>query len=341
MYTIMKKFFLALVLFQSAIAVHSQTNNEFSEATKKWFGAWELLSRDVYGLTKFYPVDFIFFDSVNVYSTSIVSVSKGEPVNGQPIMGETYQWKKALHNGTLILPDSTRLPVGMMSFAGENKLTNKPFFIMPLPSFWKAVGVKSEELGVENLATGVFLHEFSHSQQMQNFGKRIAEYERTTNFGDELTDDIVQELFQKDSVYTSLFREETTILFNVATNADKNMRKKEARGALTKMNKRQATYFTGKFKDLALMDDFFLTMEGLGQYSMYAWFVHPKGGNMPADLVTKGVRRGKKQWSQDEGFALFLLLEKYASPEKWGAGMFANKVTSVKELLVKYLNSKK
>lgn len=169
---------------------------------------------------------------------------------------------------------------------------------------------------------------------MQNFGKKIAEFEHGSNFGTDFTDDIVQDLFKQDSAYTAAFRSETNTLYKAVEEKDDMQRKRIIQTGLIEMDNRQHKYFTGKFKDLAVIDDFFLTMEGLGQYSMYAWLVHPKGGNLPKEQVIKGVRRGKKQWSQDEGFVLFLLLEKYASPLSWAPAMFANETTPVKHLLV-------
>ncbi len=41
-------------------------------------------------------------------------------------------------------------------------------------------------------------------------------------------------------------------------------------------------------------------MEGLGQYSMYLWMTHPRGGDVKKDIAIQGIRRGRKVWSQDE-----------------------------------------
>jgi len=42
----------------------------FQNNVKKWFAAWELLSKEVYGLKKTIPVQFVFFDNDYVYSNS-------------------------------------------------------------------------------------------------------------------------------------------------------------------------------------------------------------------------------------------------------------------------------
>ena len=103
------------------------------------------------------------------------------------------------------------------------------------------------------------------------------------------------------------------------------------------MSHRHIEYFKGQFLSLKEIDVFFLTMEGLGQYSMYLWLTHPKGGNLKKDIVINGVRRGGKWWSQDEGFALFLILDKLSKPDTWAKNMFGHKTESVIDLIGKHL----
>jgi hypothetical protein len=336
----MKRSFLLSVILLTLIPALSKAQkarSEFTDATEKWFDAWLLLTKEIYDFHSFYPVDFIFFDSVNIYSNSDISIPTGEPVTGPGLLPNNANWKKAAHNGLIILPNSDTIPVGLMSFAGENKLTSKPFFVMPLPSFWQAAGVTSKELGLENLLTGVFLHEFSHSQQVQNFGKKIAGFERTTNFGIDFTDDIVQDLFSKDPVYSRLFKMEVNDLYKAVQEENIAERNEMIQHSLIAMDLRQERNFKDQYLPLGEIEDFFLTMEGLGQYSMYAWLTHPKGANLPKEQVITGVRRGKSQWSQDYGFAFFLLLEKYASADKWAPELFSTETTAVKKLLTTHI----
>jgi len=85
------------------------------------------------------------------------------------------------------------------------------------------------------------------------------------------------------------------------------LEKSAVKEGLSFMKQRQHTYFKGRYENLHEIDNFFLTMEGLGQYSMFLWLKHPKGGNIKREIAIEGVRRGGKWWSQDEGFALFLI----------------------------------
>lgn len=320
---------------QDNITEH-QRDSAFYNATGKWFGAWKLVSSGVYKIKSVKPVDFVFFDDKYVYSTSGVSIANGEAVKGRNFMNLVLNWKKAPHHDSITLPDHSVVPVGLMSFAGETGgVKSKAFFVMPLPSFWQTAGVTSTELGLDNLVTGVFVHEFSHSQQMQNFGKRMTAFEQHTNFGVEFSDDIIQHLFEKDSAYTAMYQQEAKQFYTAVKSS--KLDTAVLRQALNLMQTRQQTYFTGRYDSLQKIDDFFLTMEGLGQYSMYLWLVHPKGANIAPVLAIEGVRRKRKWWSQDEGLVLFLILEKIAKNRDWAKEMFGTKTTTVTSLIRQHI----
>jgi len=301
---------------------------------QKWFAAWQLVSKDIFKIKTQQAVEFVFFDNEYVYSTSGTTIPKGENVVGPAFLGKKLGWKKALHEGKITLPDNQTVPVGMMVFASAFG-DKKAFFIMALPKFWQSMGVESKELGLDNLITGVFLHEFSHTQQMQNFGKKLSNYEKQYKFEVDLSDNLIQDYFKKDSVYAANFKKEVASFYE-AVNLEKNAFEK----ALETFNNRQSQYFKGDRAHLKELDNFFLTMEGLGQFAMYVWFIHPKGANISKDIALKGTRRNGKYWSQDEGLALFLILEKLSQPNKWAKQLFENDIT-VLGLLEKEIKNKR
>ena len=335
----MTKVFYIFICLITSLTIYGQSETDdqqrdlaFYNATNKWFLAWKLVSKDIYKINKVRPVEFVFFDDKYVYSTSGVTIKNGIIVRGNNLINLTFNWKKTLHNDSLTLPDKSVVPIKLMSFAAEIPNENdNSFFVMPLPGYWEKSGITSKELGLENLITGVFIHEFSHSQQMQNFGKKITEYEQQNNFGVEFSDDVIQNIFDKDTSYITLYNKEVEY-FYVSTKGKTLDRKSLSKG-LKIMRQRQQDYFKGTFKNLGQIDKFFLTMEGLGQYSMYLWLIHPRGANIKKDVAIAGVRRNKKWWSQDEGFALFLVLDKLTMPGKWAKDMFGNKTKSVTVLI--------
>lgn len=339
----MVKVFFMLTLFISSLAVCGQGNNNdkkrdvvFRNAVSKWFSAWTLVSKDIYKIDKVRPVEFVFFDDTYVYSTSAVTIKNGSHVKGADLMNLKLQWKKELHGDSLTLPDRSVVPINLMSFAAEIPAdSSTSFFVMPLPAFWMKSEVSSKELGLENLVTGVFIHEFSHAQQMQNFGKQMTAFEQHDDFGVQFSDDIIQDIYGKDTTYLAYYKKENELFHgSIKNNA---LEKKSVREGLAIMKERQKEYFKGKYENLKPIDNFFLTMEGLGQYSMFLWLTHPKGGNIERETAIMGVRRGGKWWSQDEGFALFLILDNLTPPENWVRDMFGDKTESVINLIDNYL----
>jgi hypothetical protein len=327
-----KPFITALLILLMLNSLVTAQNAEASplEPVKKWFTAWELVSKEIYRIKTLQPVEFVFFDQTDVFSTSAVSIPNGLTLSGPSLPGRKLGWKKANHNGKITLPDGQIVPIGLMSFAAPlGKDGRNSFFVMPLPDFWRKAGVESRELGFENLLTGIFLHEFSHSQQMHNFGRKLSEYERKHTDKIEFSDDLIQNYFETDADYTREFLVETELFYAAAQQkSDQKLSQ-----ALDLYKKRQSDHFTGGKQNLKELDDFFLTMEGLGQFTMYAWMIHPKGGKVLPQAALTGVRRGKKSWSQDEGLALFLVLHNLAGPEKWAKPMFGTETVSVIELI--------
>jgi hypothetical protein len=98
----------------------------------------------------------------------------------------------------------------------------------------------------------------------------------------------------------------------VAEAADRPAAVKLAREARELMKARQARWFVGKNAYQTEAEDVWLTMEGSAQWAAYRWAVDPLGGRVakPAAFHSFGRRRG--WWSQDEGFALFMALDRLA-----------------------------
>ena len=331
-------FFIAIVT--GATPATLKNKNENLDWLQNWFSAWELISKELF----FLPADpaplMLFFDKEYVYTTSAISAPVADIINGPSLLGEKLIWRKAVHNGQLTLPDGQKIPVGLMTFAAPLKDANrKSFFVMAAPPYWKEAGVESPELGIENLLTGVFLHEFAHTHQMQGIGARVDEIDSTHKFNMALSDDIVQDHYKKDSVYVRLFRAETNKFYEaVFAHSEKGARILASK-ALSLLKKRQATYFKGEKVILVELDNIFLSMEGLGQYTAVAWLTHPEGADMPFEKAVNGFRRKGSQWSQEEGLALFLILNRLTKTD-WPNDIFGKRPKHVIELLEKGFRKK-
>lgn len=206
------------------------------------------------------------------------------------------------HGDTVTFPDGGEAPVGPISFAnGEGG-----YFAMSLPSVWRAAGVESD-FGLERLMTGVLLHEMMHIRQTELAKAALAGVPEALGISDdELTDDIVQERFSTNPDYVSAYEAERYKFFAAAEAESDDEARRLAGEGLALMRERRARFFTGRNAGFTRLDDVFLTMEGMGQLLIYRYF---RGFEEYAPAV-EGVRRGGKWWSQDEGLAIMLVVDR-------------------------------
>jgi hypothetical protein len=222
--------------------------------------------------------------------------------------GNTAEASAKAHGGTVTLPDGGEAPLGPISFASGGGDT--AYFAMSLPSVWRKAGVTSK-FGLERLMDGVLLHEIMHTRQSELLGALLDPLGAQAGIpDDELTDDVVQDLFGGDPDYVAAWEAERDLLFAAALAPDDAEARRLAAQALDRMRERRARWFTGDRAALAALDDIFLTMEGMGQWMIWRYFLSPEGGGYSPEEAMPEVRRGGRQWSQDEGLALILTVDR-------------------------------
>ena len=99
-----------------------------------------------------------------------------------------------------------------------------------------------------------------------------------------------------------------------------------AREARALMQARQARWYTGNDAYLVEAEDIWLSLEGSAQWAAYQWVVHPRGGAVDTAAAFASFGRRGRWWSQEEGFALFMALDRLSGEssdwkrEAFGAG---------------------
>lgn len=211
------------------------------------------------------------------------------------------------HGGTVRLPGGNEASLGPIAFASGDA---GGYFAMSLPSVWREAGVTSE-FGLERLMDGVLLHEIMHTRQTALasavLGSLVAEVGIPE---DEISDDIAQQRFGDDPAYAAAWSEERDLLFAAAAAPDDAGARRLAAQTLERMRARHARWFTGDKAAFAGFDEVFLTMEGMGQWMIWRYFRSSEGGGYSPDQALPAVRRGGRQWSQDEGLALILVVDR-------------------------------
>jgi hypothetical protein len=240
-------------------------------------------------------------------------------------------WQAASHKGAVRLPDGRSLPPRVAAFAAPYGHNQRPFLAMALPTLWVADGVASE-LGVETLMTAVLVHEMTHTRQFYYFAPRLAEMTERYQLPDDLDDDAVQTRFEAVPEFSADILAERDLLFAAAASSDPSASRNLARRVKARIDTRRAMHFVGNDIKYRELEDLFLTMEGVAQWVSYSWLIHPHGGARADRSATLAAfRRGGRRWSQDEGLALFLVIDRLV-PD-WRRRAFAERPASALELL--------
>lgn len=324
----MRALLLAAALAAGACATSSPTTFSgdascvLEAGDKAWLmrapDVWPTVSRDIFHLTSPDPhVTYVLFD------TSCAFTSK-----------DAHSWVATRHSGQVALPDGQSLPAQVTSFAAPAP-DGSAMMVMALPTIWRAGNVSSE-MGLENLMFAVLAHEMTHTRQFPDYGPRIDALAKTVGVGDDMTDDYVQDTFAGDTALAASVARESDLLFASAAEPDLAKARVLAREALGLIKARRSQWPSGDPAALTELEDIFLTMEGAGQFAGLSWLSNRYGGGLEAAAALTGMRRGKR-WSQDEGLALFLALDRF-SPG-WPAEVFAATPKSALSILAATLGS--
>ena len=171
---------------------------------------------------------------------------------------------------------------------------------MALPAVWQAGGKASAgRLGL----TGVFLHEFSHTRQMNVLRPAFEAAAVIYKMPDDFNDDSIQKKFKSDPIYAALIEKETDVLYRAAEEPDEGKARALPRRALALIDARQKRWFAGRDAKLKAYDDHFpdhgrvRPMEGLCVAVVHERWRHDAGGGASEDarkprMVVAGGRSG-------------------------------------------------
>lgn len=240
----------------------------------------------------------------------------------------TAAWKAEPHKGSIRIPDGKQIPAQVTSFAGSDERFGSSFFVMALPSIWETakIPISGDMKGL----TSVFLHEFSHTRQVQPLKPVFETAEAVRKMPDDFSDDSLQAHFKNDPAYVAVIEKEMDLLYRAAAEPDAAAAKKLAVEALALLEARQKRWFVGNEAYWKNYDDLFLTMEGFGEWVAYAWLADPAGGGL-GPVAARDKKSGTRWWSQREGLALFLVIDRFV-PD-WAERAFAAQPTLGIDLL--------
>jgi hypothetical protein len=244
--------------------------------------------------------------------------------------GFEFEVTSASHQGEIVLPDGKSVHAQLVSFAGSLP-DGGIYFVMSLPEIW---ATSAQASNTEMLASVVFVHEFTHTQSGELGDMVDALILR--GLPEDTDDDVIQTRFEDRPGFADAYREERDLLYAAYSAEDQETMLDFAHRAMSAIDSRRARYFTGSEALYAEAEDIFLTMEGTGQFAAYQWLVDPLGGGLQPSEALDFVRRDGGVWSQDEGLALFLVLQRLSAD--WPRDTFGPESETVLVSLRKALN---
>lgn len=244
--------------------------------------------------------------------------------------GGAAYWSGLTHAGLISLPDGKYLPAQVTSFAAP--APSGPFFVMAAPSVWRASGVKDGALPLATLTTAVLLHEGIHVLQLPTYGRSMSRLTARHRLPDSFDDDSIQAQFGANADFAASIDRETKLLFAAAAAPQLAQARELAREARALMRNRQRQWFTGKDAHLREAEEIWLTMEGSGQWLAYRWLTDPNGGSISPVLAMDAFAKRGKWWSQKQGIALLLALERLAAPT-WKRAIFGGSSVTAPALI--------
>jgi hypothetical protein len=281
--------------------------------------AWRFASREIMGIGRVPDVQAIFFSGDCVLSSANALTS---PTT------EAVTWTARPHRGKVALPDGSETPAGVISFAAGKR--GQTYFVMSTPSVWQAAHV-GEGTALQTTMVGVLLHEASHIAQLAPYGARLGALIDRNHLPDSFNDDSVQERFKENAEFTASVKRETQLFLDAAAAKDASDARRLAREGRRLLRERQARWQVGDDAYFVEAEDIWLTFEGAGQWSAYQWLIDPRGGAQPPAEVMARFTRGR-WWSQTEGFAVAMALDRIAGPS-WKRHAYGDGERTLLEML--------
>lgn len=245
----------------------------------------------------------------------------------QYLAGKRTTVFSAAHNGKIRLPDSQVIPARLISFAANFDNDKRSFFVAALPSIWSRAEHLQGEKNVPTLVRAVYVHELTHTYH-RNFFVRLSQIEKELKDIENFDDDIIQNTFGKDERFRKAYLDEISLANSAAEETNITKKRAAARLLLNAIKQRRNEFYVGEKKKFEEVEDVFLTMEGVANWAGYHAAI---SDGLDEKTASKLIRRSGKNWSQEEGILLFMIIDPLLP--NWQRNAFGSKRVSIVDLL--------
>ena len=235
------------------------------------------------------------------------------------------------HDGTIRLPNGSRIPAEIIAVAMPGAAGRDAFLVLALPELWRRHPRASQDPHLAIRIPSVALHEMIHTRQLPDLRHRVRAIGERFDLPARLDDDVVEGRFGDSPEYRRMFIAERDLLFAAVAESDLNRSIRLAAEAISIAQRRRERFFVGSDELYAELEGLFLNMEGLAEWVRFkSHKADPAWPHADAEIIAF-LRGPDNSWSQDEGLALTLLLDRIV-PD-WKRKMLSPAMPSPLELL--------
>jgi hypothetical protein len=279
--------------------------------------AWETITRDLLGIPRPALPWMLLFDRTCVYHLGADPAAlpgRPSPRAALRFSAEAVPVHAFAIGEAVALPRGDTVPVRGQAFTGVfgDGPSARPFFVAALPEVWRhdpAYAGDPEDW--PPFVLSVLAHELVHTLQIVAVRERLEQLSsRFPGLPVDLDDDLLQKRYGGVPGVEPTVRAEIALLYAAHEEGRPQAARELAARGLALLRARRATYFGARLEPLGALEDTFLNMEGLACWAA----LQVERRRRPAAAAAASLdefRGGRKWWSQEEGLALFLLLDRF------------------------------
>lgn len=227
--------------------------------------------------------------------------------------GQSLFVKAERHRGTIQPPSGDPFPVSPRIYAAHTASLGRAYFVMALPDVFAADPQASKDPLLRERLRSVVSHELLHTRQLPDVAAQIKTLRERFTLPDDIDDNIVQRRFGSKPEFRAAWERERDLFYEAVAEDDAKTAARKAGDAIALMRARQARFYTGAERPFERIEQLFLNMEGAAEWVRYKIHEHDhERFKTHADII-QFIRGRENDWVQDEGLALVLLLDRFAS----------------------------
>ena len=214
------------------------------------------------------------------------------------------------HDGTVTLPNGAQIPAEIIAVAMPAPAGHDAFLVLAMPELWHRHPQASQDAHLAIRIPSVALHEMIHTRQLPDLQRRVHDIGLRFDLPARFDDDVVENRFGDSADYRRMFIAERDLLYDAVAETNLNRSKALVAEAISIAQNRRERFFVGNDGMYLELEGLFLNMEGVAEWVRFkSHQADPAWPSADADIIAF-LRGRENSWSQDEGLALLLLLDR-------------------------------